>query len=175
MTQPTPGGEVRPGRSQPLSHAPGVRYVDRSAPGDSRPGSASLRSAVVYGLAASVGVAVLWMVGEALVDLTYRMVAVAFLGGWAIGAATGYGAWRGREHAAEPRVRRLAAGAALGTWLLGTFLAYVLALAIIPGSSSSLAEKIAAQPFPQALAAQLSPLDALELLLLGVMAWPASR
>jgi hypothetical protein len=179
------GGETQPpASSRRLEHPPGDRYAGRPRPvadsGDGgrssvRAGSPRLGRGLRYGLALAVGVVVVWSVAAGLLDITWGLVVVAGLGGWLIGSAVSAGAWGVGEHEPDARVRMLAAGLGVATWLLGTFGAYLVALAILPGSTAPFAERIANAPFIDALATQFSLFDVAEVALLAVIAWRSAR
>lgn len=193
--QPMRGGETGRPAARRLEHPPGDRYAVRE-PGEGVPaarsgagsaeeraGPARERAAATpsvgrgarFGAAAVLGVAVAWAIAAGLFDISWGLVVIAALGGWIIGSAVGFGTWGVAAHRPERRVRWLAAGSGVATWLVGSLGSYLVALVTLPGSTLSLGERIANAPFVDALASQISLFDVIEILLLAVVAWRSAR
>lgn len=117
----------------------------------------------------AVGAALAWAVLRGVLELGPTALAVAAVGGWGIGAAL--------REAHAPAV--LAALVALGAWLLGLVLSWLLAMALLPGSSRTLLERITRTPFLDWIAPQLGILEVAGLLIFVIVAaWtarPAAR
>ena len=198
MTHRKPPVDQEAGHGDPrrLERAPGERYAgagrpsggDRARPssaagsgarGAERPASAPTSGrvgpAVAFGVAALLAVAVVWALAVGLFDVTWGLVIVGAGGGWLIGAAVSYGAWRGTEHVEDARIRVIAAACGATAWLAGSFGGYLVGLLLLPASSASLGERIANAPFPAALTAQFSLVDVAAIVLLAVLAWRTAR
>jgi hypothetical protein len=163
---PRPTGEAIPAVRR-LARAPGERY--RTAPPELILVRPDLWRALALGLAAGLGAALLAAMFHAVLSIT------AVLGGWLIGVGVRTGAWRGRPH--RPSRTPLALAAALGivTWVGGHVLSWLLSMAILPGSSRTLPERVVATPFLDWVGPQLGPLDLVSLLLLVGVAWAAAH
>jgi hypothetical protein len=61
------------------------------------------------------------------------------------------------------------------TWVVGLLLAWVVAMAILPGSERSLVERLTGTPFLDWLMPQLGLADVLGLVLAGLFGWIGSR
>lgn len=107
--------------------------------------------------------------------MTLGLLVVAVVGGWVIGVAVVRGTWRGVEH--QPSDATHAIGAALGAlaWLGSRLVDWVVSLAILPGSTLSVGERLATTPFVDWLTPQLSVLDGVQVLLLMAVAWRSAR
>lgn len=175
-TKPTGprGGEVRP--TDRLRAAPGRRYEPAET---ATPGSAlsypRLRRAAAYAVGALVGIALIWAFASGLLDVRAGLLVLAALGGYVIGLSTLYGAWGERAPGRDRRVGLLAAAVAVLAWPVGTFLSYLVSLAVIQDASSSLATRLGGQPFLAWLAPQLSLLDPLSIALPVLVAWRTAR
>lgn len=156
--------------------APSPREGDPRSPSRRADGAtAQTGRGVLFGSVAAIVVALIWMVAAGLANVTAGLLVLALVGGYGIGTATAYGSWGEAPHDPLPTLRLLGAGLGVAAWLLGTFLDYLIGLAVIPGSTSSLGEKMAAQPYPVALAAQFGLLDVAAIALLAGFAWRAAR
>lgn len=94
------------------------------------------------GLLAGLGFAVVYGFASEPIRLSFGLVAVGFVGGIIIGSAVTKGAWAGRPHITLRRLQLTAALIAVGAWIVGVFIAYVVSQALIPQSSSGLLERI---------------------------------
>lgn len=97
---------------------------------------------------------VAWAVLRGLLELGITALAAVGVGGWAIGVLV-----RGRLPLA---LAALLGGAA---WLVGLLVSWLLALALLPGSTRTLAERLAATPFVDWLAPQFGLLEIAALVL----------
>ena len=110
----------------------------------------ALVEAVLIGLLA----AVTWALVKGILEFP-GVLAIAVVGGWAIGAVL----WQVR---ARPLLAALIAAAA---WLIGLLLTWLVAMAILPGSSRTFLERVEATPFLEWQGPQFGPLELLGLLL----------
>ena len=162
-------GDVRP---RHLERPPGERLASPPTRVRERP---DLGRALLLGAGAGAGIALAAALLRSILDVTTGLLALAVAGGWLVGAAVRQGAWGGEAHrgSAAPELM----GAVLGalTWIVGLVLAWVVALAILPGSERSLAERLAATPFLDWLGPQVGLADLLALLLVTMLGWVAAR
>lgn len=174
------GGEVRPPAARRLERAPGERFAGGVATG---PGGAIRDGAVqphvgraaLFGDLALTGVAAVWALASGVFDVSWGLVILAAAGGWLIGSSVSLGAWRGVAHPPDPRVQAIAAAEGVVAWIAGTFGGYVVGLALLPGSTASLGERMANAPFADALLSQFSLVDIASILLLAGIAWRSAR
>jgi hypothetical protein len=167
---PSPGpGDVRP---RHLERPPSERYDTAPRRIRERP---DLTRALLLGLGAGAIVAIVAALLRSILDVTTGLLAVAVGGGWLVGAAVRSGAWGGEPHRASVTPELL--GAALGAlmWVVGLVLAWIVALAILPGSERSLLERLAATPFLDWLGPQVGLADLLSLGLAAALGWLAAR
>jgi hypothetical protein len=131
--------------------------------------------AVALGLLVALVVALLCALLRGILDLSGGIIAVAVAGGWAIGAAVQRGAWGGQPHRASSAP--VVVGALLGglCWLAGLVGAWLVAMAILPGSSRSLPDRLAGTPFLGWVEPQLGVADVLSLLLFVALGWFGAR
>ena len=112
---------------------------------------------------------------RAILDLGPGLLVVAAVGAWLLGETAARAAWGPDLHESDASVPRLAAMLGVGVWLAGSFVDYLVSLAILPASTRTLAERLSDQPFLTWLAPQLSLLDAVEIAVLMVVAWRSAR
>jgi hypothetical protein len=110
----------------------------------------ALAEAVIIGLLGAVA----WALIKGILEFP-GVLAVAVVAGWAIGAVL----WQVR---ATPVLAALIAG---GTWLAGLVLTWLVAMAVLPGSSRTFLERVEATPFLEWQGPQFGPLELLGLLL----------
>jgi hypothetical protein len=105
---------------------------------------------------AAVGLlgAAAWAVIRAILEFP-GVLAVAVIAGWAIGAIL----WMVRAHP------MIAAAMAAAAWLLGLVLTWLVAMAILPGSSRTFPERVAGTPFLDWLAPQFGAIELVGLVL----------
>lgn len=106
---------------------------------------------VLVALAAGLGAAVAWALLRSVLDITVGSLVVAALGGWAIG--------RSLRHSVAGGSSWLAGGLAAAGWLASLLLSWVVAMAILPESSRSLPERLAATSFLDWLLPQLGVVE----------------
>lgn len=162
-------GDVRP---RHLERPPGDRLREPAPPVRARPD-------LVRGLALGAAMGILVALGAGLLrsvlDVTLGLLAVAAAGGWAVGAAVRRGAWAGMAHRAStaPEVLGLLLGAC--TWVVAMLMAWLVAMAILPGSARSLIDRLASTPFLDWLGPQLGVADLVCLLLASLLGWAGAR
>jgi hypothetical protein len=169
MDPATGPGDVRP---RHLERPPSDRYLAGAQVIRERPDTAR---ALVLGATVGILVAVAGGLFRSILDLTGGLVALAVAGGWGVGAAVRRGAWAGLPH------RRSAVPGSLGlmlgalTWVAALVVAWIVAMAILPGSERTLLERLAATPFLDWLAPQLGLADVLGLVLAASFGWFGAR
>ena len=131
--------------------------------------------AIGMGTVVLLVVALVYASLRGILDLTTGTIAVATAGGWAIGAAVRAGAWGGEAH--RPSRRPVVAAMSLGAacWLACLVGAWLVAMAILPGSSRTFLERLAGTQFLDWLTPQLGLADLLDLVLFVTLAWVGSR
>ena len=131
--------------------------------------------AIGLGLAAALGVAAVSALLRGILDLSAGSIAIAVAGGWVIGAAVRQGAWGGQPHRASSAP--IIVGACLGAlcWLAGLVGAWLVAMAILPGSSRTFPDRLAATPFLDWLSPQIGLADVLSLLLFAAFGAVGAR
>ena len=131
--------------------------------------------AIGLGMAAVLSVATASALLRGILDLSAGIIAIAVAGGWVIGAAVRQGAWGGQQHRASSAP--VAVGASLGAacWLAGLVGAWLVAMAILPGSSRTFPDRLAATPFLDWLSPQIGLADVLSLLLFAVFGAVGAR
>jgi hypothetical protein len=131
--------------------------------------------ALGLGLLGVVGTAAAMALLYGVLSITIGLIAVAVVGGWSIGAGVRHGAWGGQSHRPSGAPAALAILLAAVAWLGGLVAAWLVSLALIPASSRTFLERVAATPFLDWLSPQFGGLEVIDLLiLLGVAAY-ASR
>lgn len=169
MASPEPG-ETRPAR---LGEPPSRRY--EAVPAAVPVLAASRPRALFFGGLAALATAVGWLLVAGVLGLDYGAVVVAILLGWLVGTAVAYGAWSGGVHGPDAGIRTIAVALAVAGWGLGVFLDYLWSQLTIPESQQTLAERLAAEPFPAWVGGQLNPLFILSAVAVGLFAWRAAR
>ncbi|MCY7419575.1 MAG: hypothetical protein LH650_14010 [Chloroflexi bacterium] len=167
MTQP---GDVRPSL---LAKPPGDRY--RAVAPVAVLERPRMARAVGLGVSVVLVLALLCALLRRVLDLSGGIIAVAVGGGWAIGAAVRRGAWGGQPHRASSSPVLL--GALLGgvCWLAGLTGAWLVAMAILPGSSRSFPDRLTGTPFLDWMGPQLGVADLLSLVLFVALGWFGAR
>ncbi|MBA2487890.1 MAG: hypothetical protein H0V36_01030 [Chloroflexi bacterium] len=163
-------GEVR--RRDGLARPPGERYRSRSAPVATGP--AHLRGALAGLLVGGATALVLGLL-SAILDVTLGLLVVAVVGGWAIGVAVVRATWRSTGQPAADATRVIGAACGVLAWLGGRLVDWLVSLAILPGSTLSIGERLVNSPFIVWLTPQLSLIDGGQLLLLAALAWRSAR
>jgi hypothetical protein len=165
-------GEVRT-YARMLDRAPGERYRAPRPP--AAPPRARTGRAAAVGIVAALAAGLAMGVLSAILDLGAGMLVIQALAGWGVGLAVAWAAWRWEAHPPSGAVGAVGAGAALLAWLAGSVVDWVASLALVPASSRSLGERLAAEPFPAWLVPQLSILDVVGVALLAVIAYRTAR
>lgn len=162
-------GDVRP---RQLERPPGERFRTTAPVIRERPDN---RRALLLGSGMGLLVAILAGLLRSILDVTTGLIALAVGGGWAVGATIRVGAWGRVPHRASvvPEVMGLVLGAA--TWVLALVLAWLVAMAILPGSERGLLDRLAATPFLDWLEPQLGLADILCLALAALLGWFGAR
>lgn len=158
---------------QTLDRAPGQRYRDPTE--DAPLARPDLLRGLLFGLLASLGTAAAWGILSSILEVELGLIVVAIIGGWVIGGAVGWGVWSGLDHAHSGAAHAMAGFLGGLSWLGGSYLAYLLALLLRPGSDLTFPQRIVAQPFFDWLAPQVSALDFLSVAVLVVLAWRSAR
>lgn len=149
--QRIPGTEVQPAR------VPAGKTVGRPA-----------RRSPLVAFAGACSVALLaatsWAILRGIFELGPGSLVVALAGGWGIGVML-------RQANGAPL---LAGVIGLGAWLLGLILTWLLAMAILPGSTRSFLERVEGTPFLDWLSPQFGLLEVAGLVLwVGAAAYAA--
>lgn len=112
---------------------------------------------------------------RSILDVTVGLLGIAVVGGWSVGAVVRWGAWRGMAHRASsaPGILGLLLGG--GAWVAAAVLAWVVAMAILPGSERTLVERLVGTPFVDWLGPQLGLADMLCLVLAALLGWLGAR
>jgi hypothetical protein len=188
-----PGGEARPPAvRQRLERPPAERYDARAEAGRAaaaRSADTPLSRVLLVGLGAAFLVALAMGLLGGLFDLTAGLIVVGLIGGWLIGRAVAGvargGSLRSWLSGAEPSpgrtpgaVRLLALACALAAVAGGLAVLWIVSLAAVRDATTSLLDRLAAQPLgawldPQL--GQLGPILLLTLLATLLAAWRSSR
>lgn len=78
------------------------------------------------GLVVALAMAVVYGVAGDPIGLTWGLIAVGFIGGLFIGAATARGAWGRRAHPPSRRVQLMASVLAIAAWFVGIAVSYLM-------------------------------------------------
>jgi hypothetical protein len=130
------------------------------------------------GLLAGLGFAVVYGICAAIINLTWGLAAVGFIGGIVIGGAVTRGAWAGRKHITVRRLQLAAALIGIGSWIVGLFVAFVLSQALIPQPSTGLLERLSLAGFSDYFGGMfefLRLVHAAALAAVAFMAWRGAR
>jgi hypothetical protein len=149
---------------QPLRDRSGHAGGTRGMAGGRSWRPSSLGQALLLSAVAGVAAAVTWSILRVILELGPGSLVVAALGGWGIGASL-------RQANGSSMLGACVGGLA---WLVGLILTWLLSMAVLPGSSRTFIERIAATPFLDWLAPQLGLLEAAALVIfVGFAAWSA--
>jgi hypothetical protein len=128
--------------------------------------SRSLGAATLLAIGVGLVAALAWAAARGILELGPGSLVVAALGGWGIG--------RAMRQALGPPLLAAVIGAA--SWLASLLFTWLLAMVILPGSTRTLPERLAATPFLDWLAPQLGLLEVAALIVLvGFATWTARR
>jgi hypothetical protein len=134
----------------------------------------NLGRGLAYGVGMALPFAAAWAIAAAVLDLGVGVVVVAAIAGWLIGTAVALGAEPGTIRRTRGTVT-LAMAVSLATWLASTVGAYLLGLAILPGSTLPFIERMANAPLLDTLAQQFLPFGPIELAVVAVSGWLGAR
>jgi hypothetical protein len=95
-----------------------------------------------FGVLASLAVAAVYGVLADPIGLTWGLIAVGFIGGMFIGAATARGAWGRRPHPPSRRVQLMASLLAIAGWFVGIAIAYLLGQLLYEQAGTGLLERV---------------------------------
>jgi len=154
---------AEPGERRP-SHSSGAPRAADSASAWDRLRPRTTRAAVVEAVAVGLLAAVAWALIKGILEFPGGL-AVAVVAGWAMGMLL----WQVR---AAPW---LAALIAAGAWLAGLVLTWLVAMAILPGSSRTFLERVQGTPFVEWQAPQFGIIEVLGLVLYVVAALYGAR
>jgi hypothetical protein len=115
-----------------------------------------------------------WTVMAAILDLSAGLVVLGAAAGWLTGTAVALGAEPGTMRRQRSTIL-LAVAVAIGIWIAGTALAYVVSLAILPGSTLDLLGRMANAPLLETVAVGFVPGGPLTLAALALFAWLGAR
>ena len=125
----------------------------------------SRAAAIVEALLVAALAALAWALLKGILEFGPGLLGVAVVGGWAIGALL----W-------QVRATPLLAGAiAALAWLLGLVLTWLIAMAILPGSSRTFIERVEGTPFLDWLSPQFGLLEMAGLVLYVLAALYGAR
>lgn len=154
---PEPGEQV-PGGLPAATAAPRRRPLDVLRP---RSLPVALLEAIIVGLLAAGA----WALLRSILELSAGLLAVAAIGGWGVGAVL-------HQVRAGPLLAAIL-GATAGVAAL--VLAWLVAMAILPGSSRTFSERLAMTSFPDWLAPQVGPIEVLSIVIFSAAAAYAAR
>lgn len=150
--------------------------MDRSSPApDPPPARPDRLRGAAAGLAATLVTALAMGVLAAIFQVELGLLAIAAVGGWAIGVSVAWGSWGFGVHPRMTGPPLLAAVLGGLAWLGGSVVDYLISLAILPGSTRTFQERVAQQPLGDYLGQQLSLVDGLAVVLLVTLAWRSAR
>ena len=133
--------------------------------------------AVLFGVISAAFVALAYGILSEPLELTLGLLAIAFFGGWLIGNAISYGAWRGQAHDTYRPFQWLALALSLVAWASALILAFAVSQAFIPQSSLPLVQRLTVDGFFTYLSGlEFVPvIHVISLALLAFMAWRGAR
>ena len=94
------------------------------------------------GLLAGIAFAIVYGLASEPVRLSFGLIAVGFIGGILVGGAVSRGAWGGMPHITVRRLQVMAVLIALGSWLVGLFVAYVMTQLLFPQATTPVLERL---------------------------------
>lgn len=130
------------------------------------------------GLLAGIAVAAVYGFAADPVGLSWGLVAVGFIGGIVIGAAVSRGAWANRPHPRRRGLQLTAGLIAIGAWIVGLFVAYVMSQAFYPQATTNLVERISLGGFSDYFSGLFDALrfvHAAGVAAMAFMAWRGAR
>ena len=135
----------------------------------------TLVKAFDYGIVAGGGAALAYGLLAEPVRLTWGLIAVGFVGGIVIGAAVERGAWGRRPHVTLRRLKALAGAIALGSWIVGLFIAYFVSQALIPQAATPLLERVSFAGFSEYFAGLFEQIRVIHAASVAAMVFAAWR
>ena len=134
-----------------------------------------MAQAALFGVAASVPVALVYGVLADPFGLSWGLIVVGLIGGFTIGAAVVRGAFNGRFHLVVPRVRWLAAIVAVGCWIGAAVVAYISSQVFYQGAATPLMDRLSASGLIDYLGGTVFSPSILGLAAMAFMAWRGAR
>ena len=134
-----------------------------------------MAQAALFGLAASVPVALVYGVLADPFGLSWGLIIVGVIGGFIIGAAVAQGAFNGRFHLIVPRVRWLAAVVAVVCWTGAALVAYVSSQVFYQGAATPLMDRLSVTGLIDYLNSTVFSPSILGLAVMAFMAWRGAR
>jgi hypothetical protein len=131
--------------------------------------------ATIYGVAAAQAVALVSGLLEDPIGLSWGLIVVGLVGGWAVGAAVVAGAFSGRFHLILPRVRWLAALIAVVAWIEAAVVGYVASQLFYQGPATPLLDRLSLSGFIEYLNGSVFSPSIIGLAVMAFMAWRSAR
>jgi hypothetical protein len=131
--------------------------------------------AALFGLAASIPVALVYGVLADPFGLSWGLVIVGIVGGFIIGAAVVQGAFNGRFHLIIPRLRWLAAIIGVICWVAAAVVAYVSSQVFYQGAATPLMERLSIGGLVDYLGSTVFSPSILGLAAMAFMAWRGAK
>ena len=136
----------------------------------------STSRAVVLGVLAGIVIAVVYGILSEPIEFTFGLLVVGVLGGWLIGNAITYGAWRGKEHETQRSLRWTAVAISVLAWVGALALAFFISQALLPQASTPLVSRLTLSGFLDYFTGiDLSFIHFIALALMAFMAWRGAR
>ena len=123
---------------------------------------------------AAIGVSLIYGLLWAI-ELHLGLIAVAVMGGWLIGGAASYGAWRGSLHIPSLWLRVLAAALGGAAWLGGAVVSYVVAQVVFPDPATPFLERLSFGGFAEYLGSVFDFVHGIAVAALAFFAWRSAR
>jgi hypothetical protein len=130
-----------------------------------------------WGVAAAIGVALVYGLLWGVVLLQWGLIAIGVMGGWVIGKAVARGAWKGALHPVTRRLHALSAALALLAWFGAAWVAYLSSRALLE-SERTFAQRLGDLTFGQYMTEQYMAaglIHAIALAALVIMGWRSAR
>ena len=134
-----------------------------------------MAQAALFGLAASVPVALVYGILADPFGLSWGLIIVGLIGGLIIGAAVVRGAFNGRFHLVVPSVRWLAAIVAVVCWIAAVLVAYVSSQVFFQGAATPLADRLSVGGFFEYFNSAVFSPSILGLAAMAFMSWRGAR
>ncbi|MDP8905369.1 MAG: hypothetical protein M3N29_08645 [Chloroflexota bacterium] len=137
-----------------------------------------LARGALAGVGMALGVGLAWAFLLVVVGLHTGLIAVAALGGWAVGVAVRRTAVATVDAARPVKpgvVRGLAAFCAVLAWAIGVSLSYLLSQLLLPEAATPLAERLSLGGLMAYAIETFDPVQAVSIVILAVVAWRSAR